>query len=162
MLRLARTLSNDPVTRADDVARKFGGRLQPSLDKDFVDHGVSVDALSDMVPNFEDRRKMLSRDALASVDGFRIIIDCALKYLFGIRKCANCPKCYECSRKCCQDAFGSNAEPTGGILGRVEAVFASIEAQKSSGSLHAHVQVFAQCIHQHTLCAIYSVKVLMH
>ena len=32
----------------------------------------------------------------------------------------------------------------------MDAVYTSIEAQKSTGSLHAHSQVFVQCLHQHT------------
>ena len=46
--------------------------------------------------------------------------------------------------------FGSHAKPEGGILGRVDAVYMSIEAQTSTGSLHAHSQVVVQCLHQHT------------
>ena len=46
--------------------------------------------------------------------------------------------------------FGSNATAEGGIFGRVDAVYTSIEAQKSTGSLHAHSQVFVQCLNQHT------------
>ena len=37
-----------------------------------------------------------------------------------------------------------------GIFGRVDAVYTSIEAQKSGGSLHAHSQVYVQCLHQRT------------
>ena len=32
----------------------------------------------------------------------------------------------------------------------MDAAFTSIEAQKSKGSLHAHSQLFVQCMHQHT------------
>ena len=46
--------------------------------------------------------------------------------------------------------FRSSAEPEGGIFGRVDAIYTSIEAQKSTGSLHAHSQVFVECLHQHT------------
>ena len=46
--------------------------------------------------------------------------------------------------------FGSNATSEGGILGRVDAVYTYIEAQESTGSLHAHSQVVVQCLHQHT------------
>ena len=46
--------------------------------------------------------------------------------------------------------FGSNATSEGGIFGRVDAVCTSIEVQNSIGSLHAHSQVFAQRLHQHT------------
>ena len=36
------------------------------------------------------------------------------------------------------------------FFGRIDACYTSIEAQKSTGSLHAHSQVFVQCLHQHT------------
>ena len=35
-------------------------------------------------------------------------------------------------------------------LGRIDAGYTSIEAQKSAGSLRAHSQLFVQCLHQHT------------
>ena len=38
----------------------------------------------------------------------------------------------------------------GGIFGRIDAGYTSIEAQKSTGSLHAHSQLFVQCLHQNT------------
>eukprot|EP00959_Pyramimonas_sp_CCMP1952_P176136 3680574-Pyramimonas_sp.AAC.1 len=40
--------------------------------------------------------------------------------------------------------------PWGVAFGRVDAYYVSIEAQKSTGALHAHCQVFIQCLHQHT------------
>ena len=46
--------------------------------------------------------------------------------------------------------FGSNATAEGGIFGCVDAVYTSIEAQKSTGNLHARSHVFVQCLHQHT------------
>ena len=60
----------------------------------------------------------------------------------------NCPNCSE-SESPCQDLFGSSARAEGGVVGRVDAAFTSIEAQKSTGGLHAHSQVFVQCLHQH-------------
>ena len=48
------------------------------------------------------------------------------------------------------DVFGSNAKPEGGVFGRVDGVYISIEAQKSSGSLHFHAQVFVESLHQHS------------
>ena len=50
----------------------------------------------------------------------------------------------------CQDIFGSNAVATGGGFGRADAGYTSTEAQKYTGSLHAHSQLFVQCLHQHT------------
>ena len=32
----------------------------------------------------------------------------------------------------------------------MDAAYVTIEAQKSTGSLHAHCQCFVQCLHQHT------------
>ena len=47
------------------------------------------------------------------------------------------------------DAFGSNATATGGVFGRIDAVFGAIECQKC-GTLHLHLQAFVQCYHQFT------------
>ena len=62
-LELCTELPDERQNLVVDVARKFGGRLEPSLDKDFVRHGVSIDALCDMAPNLEERREMHSTDA---------------------------------------------------------------------------------------------------
>jgi len=68
-----------------------------------------------------------------------------------MRVCAFCPDCNNGAASTpCQDIFGSNATPEGGSLGRLDAGYTSIEAQKSKGSLHAHSQLFVQCLHQHT------------
>ena len=48
--------------------RMRGDRREPSLDKDFVKHGVSIDTLSDMVPNFEDARCFRETLSLVSMD----------------------------------------------------------------------------------------------
>ena len=45
------------------------------------------------------------------------------------------------------DAFGSNATSVGGVFGRVDAIYGSLECQKS-GTYHIHLQVFVQCYHQ--------------
>ena len=67
-----------------------------------------------------------------------------MELMFGMRVCPDCPNCT------CADLFRSNAKPEGGILGRVDGVYGAIEAQKSAGGLHVHMQVFVQCLHQHT------------
>ena len=64
-----------------------------------------------------------------------------------MRVCINCPECN--GGWGCADLFGSNAFPEGGIFGRPDGIFISIEAQKSAGGLHAHAQLHVQCIHQH-------------
>lgn len=50
----------------------------------------------------------------------------------------------------CQDLYGSNATPEGGIFGRADRGYTSIEAQKAPGSLHGHSQLHMQCLNQHT------------
>jgi hypothetical protein len=72
------------------------------------------------------------------------------EYLFGMRVCPYCPDCNSLPGDPCQDLFGSSALAEGGVFGRIDAGYTSIEAQKSTGSLHAHSQLFVQCLHQHT------------
>ena len=95
----------------------------------------------------------MARDSLASVEGFRLSVLLTCEYLFGMRVCIDCPKCNHVEHfegLGCSDLFGSNALPEGGIFGRADGIFVSIEAQKSAGGLHAHGQLHVQCIHQHT------------
>ena len=74
-----------------------------------------------------------------------------LRHLLGVRICPYCPDCNSDQHKgpACQDLLGSNATAVGGIFGRVDAIFGSIENQKA-GAFHIHTQVFVQCLHQHT------------
>ena len=102
-----------------------------------------------LVPCWEQRRRVLARDPLASVDGFHALALLLLKYIFGLHMCPQCPNCATTWHPC-TDTAGSNATVVGGVFGRVDAAYISIEAQKSTGSLHAHCQVFVQCLHQHT------------
>ena len=69
-----------------------------------------------------------------------------------MRVCPACPDCNTpgCGRTPCQDEAGSSAGLVGGVFGRMDAAYVTIEAQKSTGSLHAHCQCFVQCLHQHT------------
>ena len=85
------------------------------------------------------------------MDGFRVACSITYEYLWGMRVCAFCPDCNNGDfSNPCQDIFGSNATPEGGGIGRVDAGYTSSEAQKSKGALHAHSQLFVQCLHQHT------------
>ncbi|CAJ1413430.1 unnamed protein product, partial [Effrenium voratum] len=143
MLRLARVREEDPALLRDG-AKKFQARGAPALDEEFC--RLSPEALAESLPNYEDRRALLARDPLACAEGFRTLVLLTLRHLLGVRFCPRCPNC-AASERPCSDAFGSNALATGGVLGRVDAVFGSIECQKS-GALHAHMQVFVQCRHQ--------------
>ena len=148
-IRMARTRAADPVPAAS-VWQEWtcGDRNFPPLD-DNRTLPVSVEQVRRMLPTWEQRRKVLARDPLASVDGFNVLSLLLLKYLFGVNVCPQCPRC-TASRYPCIDRAGSSATLTGGVFGRVDATYIRVEAQKSTGSLHAHCQVFVQCMHQHT------------
>ena len=156
MVRLSRTRRRDPVHNAvSDAAasRAAGSREWPQVapETDDVRLELPLAAIMSQVPTWAERRKILARDPMASVEGFRVIVDATMRHLFGLRTCPNCPGCNHGERMSpCQDLFGSNASPEGGVFGRVDACYVSIEAQKSTGALHAHCQVFVQCLHQHT------------
>ena len=102
------------------------------------------------MPFHDSRTRCLATDALASVDVFRIMVHLTFSHVFGMfLVCLNCPD-RNSALEPCQDMFGSSATSEDVILGRVDAVHTSIEAQKPTGTLHAHSQVLVQCLHQHT------------
>ena len=157
MVRLSRVRRKDPVllVEQESAGRRYCGREAPNLAQDLADDivlGVPLEDLLARVPSYDERRAILARDPLAAVDGFRITVRLAYEHVFGMRVCAYCPDCnsHEYGLPPCQDIFGSNATAEGGSFGRVDAGYTSIEAQKATGSLHAHSQIFVQCIHQHT------------
>ena len=90
----------------------------------------------------------MARNPLACAEGFKVLIILTLRHLFGVRFCPRCPDCATSSCPC-MDGFGSSAMATGGIFGRMDAVFGSVECQKA-GTLHLHLQGFVQCFHQFT------------
>ena len=114
MIRLSRTRRRDPVFTdgADPVGERFCGRRQPRIaaPSDDVELRIPVSAVIDALPTYDERRKLLARDSLASVDGFRVLVLATYEYLFGMRVCPYCPNC-NCSHiyNPCQDHFGSNA-----------------------------------------------------
>ena len=71
------------------------------------------------------------------------------QHVFGMCFCNTCPDGNRGQGNVvlCQGLFGSDATPEGGCSGRIAAGDASIEAQKSSGSLHAHSLLSVQCLH---------------
>eukprot|EP00438_Fugacium_kawagutii_P033974 Skav228932 [mRNA] locus=scaffold2181:248822:258688:+ [translate_table: standard] len=148
-VRMARTRAADPVrTAAPDQEWICGDRTFPPLGDD-VAFPVCIERLQRCLPGWQQRRRLLARDPLASVDGFHVLMQLLLKHLFGVNICAECPTC-DATTNPCMDPDGCNSTVLGGVFGRVDAVYITIEAQKSTGSLHAHMQCFLQCLHQHT------------
>ena len=144
MLKLARARQGDPAVSADEN-KIFQSRQKPELDVEF--YNLSPEELVQALPDYDERKKILARDPLACAEGFQTLVLLTLRHIFGVRYCSNCPNCAVTASPCV-DGFGSNATPTGGVFGRVDAVYGSIECQRS-GSLHGHFQVFVQCVHQH-------------
>ena len=160
MLRLSRTRRNDPVAGdgGDHIAQKLHSRLAPSMGttpEDSIEVNIDSQLFAGKSISYEDRVAALAHDSMASVDGFHVIVRLTLKHLFGLQICPHCPDCNNSDNyKPCQDLFGNSSMSEGGIFGRIEASFISIDAQKSGGALHAHSQIFVQCLRQHTPLAV--------
>ena len=103
-------------------------------------------AHAEELPDYEARRALLARDPLACAYGFQVLVLLALRHIFGLRFCFNCPDCAK-SAQPCTDAFGSNSTASGGVFGRIDAIYGSLECQRC-GAFHLHCQLFAQCFHQ--------------
>ena len=93
MLRLSRSRASDPVNEFDVLSQKYGALDQPSVDCDYVGLGFSLEDMMDWLPDYDDRRTLLARDGLGSVEGFRLSILLVYEHLFGMRVCFRCPDC---------------------------------------------------------------------
>ena len=151
MIRLSRARRSDPIHSTDTSIGRWGTMDAPSIEHDMDEMGFSPQELASHIPDYEQRRALLARDPLCCSDAFRILCRLVLRHFFGVRVCPWCPRCNtnEFRGSACQDIFGSSSTAVGGVFGRVDAVFGSIESQKAGG-LHLHTQLFVQCLHQHT------------
>jgi len=146
VLRMSRTRISDPIVKLDEACKKLGTIDEPQWNPEEI--AIAIDnKIYNGIANLQTRRAAIARDATASVDSFRTQMLLLMEHLFGVRCCPKCPDCNFGQGKRhapCQDFEGSNATPVGGIFGRVDAIYGSIEAQKSAGALHLHMQVFVQ------------------
>jgi hypothetical protein len=158
MIRCARSLRSDPMRKYDDDFAKWTNIDTPSLE---IKHHASLDdertvnvpiqAILGALPDMQSQQALLAKDPLASVYGFHILVRITLRALFGVRICSDCPDCNtSTARPGCCDELGNVATPEGGILGLIEAYHGSIESQGATGSLHAHMNLFLNRMHQHT------------
>jgi hypothetical protein len=100
MIRMSRTRMSDPLAKHCKQHKHWGKISEPRADgskdgsntNNTVLGEVSVDALIDTLPNTDVRRKILAKDPLASVYGFRLLCKIALSALFGGRVCSKCPE----------------------------------------------------------------------
>ncbi|CAE7580167.1 unnamed protein product [Symbiodinium sp. CCMP2592] len=147
-VRMSRHRRSDPIRRPNQHCNaRSGDRRWPALDQDLTLE-CPFELFQERRATWEEHRRILARDPLATVHGFRVTLFLVMKHLFGMNVCLQCPSC-NCGSMPCQDWQGSNATCTGGIFGRCDAAYVAIEFQKSSGSPHGHIQLFVQCLHQH-------------
>eukprot|EP00972_Heterocapsa_arctica_P081864 12063936-Heterocapsa_arctica.AAC.1 len=113
MLKISRFRTGDPgIVHDEDGMASWIGAGQPCLETPTVIE----------LPEYDVRRAILSRAPLAVVEGFMVTVRVLLAKLLGIWTCPHCPKCNANGKPFpCQDKFGSNAGPEGGVLGRVDA-----------------------------------------
>ena len=68
------------------------------------------------LPAYDVRRVAGSRDPFAVMDAYAVHIRVRLARILGVRMCPRCPRCNEdSSPRPCQDKFGSNMMPMGGV-----------------------------------------------
>ena len=70
-----------------------------------------------------------------------------LATVLGVRMCPNCPRCNHCGFGC-QDRFGSNMRPMGGVLGGMTAFGGATEYQ-GHGTPHFHAEGHVVCAYQY-------------
>lgn len=128
-------------TEASREQRPWACKDSPSLEAD------EVDEFHINVPGYDLRRLLQAQDPLAAANAFFVQIRVILATVLGIRMCRHCPHCAR-SGNPCQDALGSSAEIMGGLAGRADALFGTVECQKSTCSLHYRFFVFIQRLHQ--------------
>ena len=125
VLRLSRYRANDPsLNGEDDIQRglrKFLGAQVPSLEAPAEEQrGKRNDDMEYELPlpDYELRRVAAARDPLAVCDAYSVEVRLRFARLLGVRMCPMCPRCNEeGSPHPCQDKFGSNMMPMGGLLG---------------------------------------------
>ena len=147
-IRLSRYRRNDPLLDPSVAAAesKWIGAEEPRIRPQQGGEAASEATVIDM-PDYDLRRVILARDPLCTVEAFKVLVRVVLAHLLGIRMCPDCPHCNK-GKNPCQNRFGSNALPQGGIFGRCDGVFGGVETQKS-GSLHLHFWAYVQRAHQH-------------
>ena len=105
MLRLSRVRRKDPVNSLDATATAFGGLKTLSIasansalltdEESDIIMDIPLEDLLKKLPTYDERRAILARDGLASVDGFKLTILLVCEHILGMRVCFDCPACSE-------------------------------------------------------------------
>ena len=98
------------------------------------------------IPDYLQRLKSTARQPLSVIDGYRLELK-RLADILGVRMCPNCPRCNNHLRGC-QDMFGCNMRPLGGVLGGA-ATFGGGTEHQVQGAPHVHLEVHVVCVYQY-------------
>ena len=145
VLRLMRNRAQDPMLQGDsaeDAAlREMSTRDAPAITEE------ANDSCTFELPLYHTRRKLTARDPRAVVAAYTYEVKFKLPWLLGLRACPYCPHCNvkvegHVLRSPCQDIFGTNTLPMGGLAGLAATMGGSTEFQKkNTPHLHAHVHL---------------------
>ena len=139
VLRMFRARETDPLLLTEQMtqnkARQWIGPLDPKL----VQEEATVDI---PVPSAKVRAQLAAQDPHAVMAAFHLEVRVRLAQLLGLRMCLECPHCT------CQDRFGANTLPMGGVCGAAVALGGAIEFQFHS-SPHFHFEVFLSNVYQY-------------
>ena len=140
VLRLFRARRSDPLldtkTAAAQESRRWAGKDAPPLEE------PETAARSLPIASAAMRARLAAQNPHAVMSAFQIEVRARLALLLGLRMCLRCPDCS------CQDRFGSNMLPLGGVFGAAVALGGAIEFQYHS-SPHFHFEVFLSNIYQY-------------
>ena len=151
VLRLSRFRENDPFVQHGSAERKKIARQDyPPLEEVSKANGKAGcdEKLFEIdLPEYDLRRANAAKDPHAVMEAYKVEILLRLATLLGVRMCPKCPRCNETGFGC-QDKFGSNMRPGGGVLGGVVALGGGTEHQ-GYGTPHLHVEIHVCSIYQY-------------
>ena len=159
VLRLSRFRKNDPYVLYNEkpwgnLAREsFPGLEAKRTRKD----GAAEDIAEIEFPEYDLRRAAAARDPHAVVEAYKVEILLRLAAVLGVRMCPRCPRCND-SRVGCQDIFGNNMRPMGGVLGGMTAFGGATEHQ-GHGTPHFHANGHIVCAYQYGTLADIAAKI---
>ena len=156
VLRLSRYRRNDPYVRFGDAHRqrcctaehpRMEAQRRPGSGSTPGRTGHCVEDITIDLPEYDLRRAYTAQDPLAVIEAYKVEILFRLGILLGVRICPHCPRCNETPFGC-QDKFGSNMRPGGGVLGGIPALGGATEHQ-GYGAPHLHVELHIASAYQY-------------
>jgi len=145
-IRLSRYRDCDPSLFYDSDdrpgLRPWHEVQRPNIWGSNADNTVVID-----VPEYDIRKKMTARDPWAVIQNFLHSLKGMLPRLLGMRMCPECPRC-NAGDAPCQNKFGHNMMPMGGLLALAQGSGGCVEYQRNSNP-HFHGNVHIASAYQH-------------